>query len=119
MSSIFKSKASSDSAKGIDVEESSDAVNSHVRSKEERLLVFRLDCFLMVFGCVSQIIKYLDQQNISQAYVSGIKEDLNLNGNELNYFTTYFNVGYCIMLILSQVIMTHIRPYGLIRPDQA
>ncbi|KAJ7364304.1 major facilitator superfamily domain-containing protein [Mycena albidolilacea] len=82
----------------------------HVRSPEERSLVLRLDCFLMVFGCVSQVIKYLDQQNISQAYVSGMKEDLNLNGNELNYFTTWFNVGYCIMLIPSQIIMTYVRP---------
>ncbi|KAK7448464.1 hypothetical protein VKT23_013726 [Stygiomarasmius scandens] len=107
---FFKSKASSDAPKNIDAEGPSDAVQGHVRSKEERSLVFRLDCFLMFFGCISQIIKYLDQQNISQAYVSGMKEDLNLNGNELNYFTTYFNVGYCIMLIPSQIIMTYVRP---------
>lgn len=74
------------------------------------------------------MIKYLDQQNINNAYVSGMKEDLNLKGNELNLydflaiwsqtnrmlmnsrFTTYFNVAYCIMLIPSQVILTYIRP---------
>ncbi|KAJ8075123.1 hypothetical protein PM082_019450 [Marasmius tenuissimus] len=82
----------------------------HVRSPLERSLVLRLDCFLMVFGCVSQVIKYLDQQNINQAYVSGMKEDLSLYGNELNYFSTYFQIGYCIMLIPSQIIMTHVRP---------
>ncbi|KAG7087668.1 hypothetical protein E1B28_013616 [Marasmius oreades] len=80
------------------------------RTSLERSLVFRLDCFLMAFGCISQIIKYLDQQNISQAYVSGMKEDLGLYGNELNFFSTYFQVGYCIMLIPSQVIMTYMRP---------
>ncbi|KAL1696798.1 major facilitator superfamily domain-containing protein [Schizophyllum commune] len=77
----------------------------HERSREERSLVMRLDLFLMVYGCISQIIKYLDQ-----AYVSGMKEDLSLYGNELNYFTTWFSVGYCIMLIPSQIIMTHVRP---------
>jgi hypothetical protein len=41
----------------------------------------------------SQIIKYLDQQNINFAYSAGMKEDLALYGKELNYFTTYFNVG--------------------------
>ena len=80
------------------------------RSKEERDLVRRLDIFLMTFGCLSQVIKYLDQQNINNAYVSGMQEDLNLNGDELNYFTTCFNVAYCIMLIPSQVIMTYVRP---------
>ncbi|KAH8718502.1 putative transporter SEO1 [Beauveria bassiana] len=54
--------------------------------------------------------RYLDQSNINNAYVSGMKEDLHLEGNELNLFTTYFNVAYCIMLIPSQIIMTHVRP---------
>lgn len=80
------------------------------RSPLERDLVRRLDIFLMTFGCISQVIKYLDQTNISSAYVSGMKEDLGLYGNELNYFTTWFSVSYCIMLIPSQVIMTWVRP---------
>lgn len=80
------------------------------RSADERSLVFRLDCFFMTFGCLSQVIKYLDQQNINNAYVSGMQEDLDLRGNELNYFTTYFNVAYCLMLIPSQVILTYVRP---------
>ncbi|KAI1406384.1 putative allantoate permease [Hypoxylon fuscum] len=82
----------------------------HERTPEESDLVRRLDIFLMTFGCISQVIKYLDQQNISNAYVSGMKEDLALNGNELNYFTTYFSVAYCIMLIPSQIILTYVRP---------
>ncbi|KAK2616998.1 hypothetical protein QQS21_000087 [Conoideocrella luteorostrata] len=79
-------------------------------SKEERSLVRRLDMFLLTFGCISQIIKFLDQSNINNAYVSGMKEQLSLNGNELNLFTTYFNIAYCIMLIPSQIIMTYVRP---------
>ncbi|KHN94025.1 Major facilitator superfamily domain, general substrate transporter [Metarhizium album ARSEF 1941] len=54
--------------------------------------------------------RFLDQANINNAYVSGMKEDLGLWGNELNLFTTYFNIAYCIMLIPSQVIMTYVRP---------
>lgn len=80
------------------------------RSELERDLVRRLDIFLLAFGCISQVIKYLDQTNISSAYVSGMKEDLGLYGDELNYFTTWFSVSYCIMLIPSQVIMTWVRP---------
>ena len=80
------------------------------RSPAERDLVRRLDIFLMTFGCISQVIKYLDQQNINNAYVSGMQEDLHLDGDQLNYFTTAFNVAYCIMLIPSQIIMTWVRP---------
>lgn len=82
----------------------------HERTPAEKSLVLRLDIFLMTFGCISQVIKYLDQQNISNAYVSGMKEDLKLYGDELNYFTTWFNVAYCIFLIPSQIILTYVRP---------
>ncbi|KAK3952817.1 MFS general substrate transporter [Pseudoneurospora amorphoporcata] len=80
------------------------------RSPLEKDLVRRLDVFLLTFGCISQVIKYLDQTNISSAYVSGMKEDLQLNGNELNYFLTFFSISYCLMLIPSQVIITYVRP---------
>ncbi|KAK0629258.1 major facilitator superfamily domain-containing protein [Bombardia bombarda] len=53
---------------------------------------------------------YLDQTNISSAYVSGMREDLGLYGDELNYFTTYFSISYCLMLIPSQIIITYVRP---------
>lgn len=39
-----------------------------------------------------------------------MQEDLSLHGNELNYFTTTFNVAYCVMLIPSQIILTWVRP---------
>ncbi|WWD22558.1 hypothetical protein CI109_107051 [Kwoniella shandongensis] len=80
------------------------------KTKSERWFVARLDAILLVFVCISQVVKYLDQQNISAAYVSGMKEELNLHGNEYNYFTTYFNVGYAIFLIPSQIIITRVRP---------
>ncbi|ORX34841.1 major facilitator superfamily domain-containing protein [Kockovaella imperatae] len=80
------------------------------KSKAERLFVARLDAILLVYGCISQVIKYLDQQNINAAYVSGMKEDLDLYRNEYNYFQTFFNVGYAVFLIPSQVIITRVRP---------
>lgn len=53
---------------------------------------------------------HLSRLTISNKIISGMKEDLNLYGNELNYFTTYFNISYCLMLIPSQAIMTYVRP---------
>ncbi|CAI6093629.1 hypothetical protein V2G26_017259 [Clonostachys chloroleuca] len=81
-----------------------------VDPKEERAFVWRLDlCFLTV-GFLGYMFKYIDQTNISNAYVSGMKEDLSLYGNELNFFTTYFNIGYIIMLWPSCIIISHIGP---------
>lgn len=61
--------------------------------KEERAFVWRLDLWFLTIGFLGYMFKYIDQTNINNAYVSGMKEDLNLHGNELNYFTTYFNVS--------------------------
>ncbi|KAH8878969.1 major facilitator superfamily transporter [Thozetella sp. PMI_491] len=39
-----------------------------------------------------------------------MQEDLNLTGNELNYFTTFFNIGYMVMLYPSVIIISHLGP---------
>ena len=62
----------------------SESAPAFERSPEEKALVRQLDTFFLTFGCLSQIIKYLDQQNINNAYVSGMQEDLHLYGDELN-----------------------------------
>ncbi|KAH8845166.1 hypothetical protein MCOR21_010576 [Pyricularia oryzae] len=82
----------------------------HERTPEERAYVRKLDICLMTFGCISQIMKYLDQTNINNAYVSGMKEDLQLYGDELNYFTTFFLLGNLIMVVPSQIALTYIPP---------
>lgn len=66
------------------------------KSPEERRFLFKLDAVILTFASLGYFIKYLDQVNINNAYVSGMKEDLNLYGNELNYMTTIWTVGYVI-----------------------
>jgi len=55
-------------------------------------------------------IKYLDQININNAFVSGMKEDLGLYGNELNYMQTCWTVGYVIGEIPSNILLTRLKP---------
>lgn len=39
-----------------------------------------------------------------------MKEALDLKGNDLNYLTTYWNIGYLIGQLPSQLVLTKIRP---------
>jgi sugar phosphate permease len=78
--------------------------------KEERAFVWRLDLIFLTVAFLAYAFKYLNQTNIRNAYVSGMKEDLQLYGNQLNYFTTYFNIGYMVMLYPSCIIISHIGP---------
>ncbi|KAK9457850.1 major facilitator superfamily domain-containing protein [Dipodascopsis uninucleata] len=80
------------------------------KPKKERKFVQRLDVFLLTYSMVSFIIKTIDSGNISNAFVSGMKEELNLNSQERNLFSTAFDIGTLIGSIPSQLIINRIRP---------
>ncbi|KAL5041876.1 hypothetical protein BDW71DRAFT_211712 [Aspergillus fruticulosus] len=75
-------------------------------SKQERKLLFKLDCVLLPLCCLAYFIKWLDQVNINNAYSSGMKEDLSLYGNEYSLFGTFYNIGYMLFEIPSMMIMS-------------
>ncbi|ESZ96150.1 pantothenate transporter [Sclerotinia borealis F-4128] len=79
-------------------------------SQEEVKLVRKLDLCLLTYCCLSFFCKDLDRNNVSNAYMSGMKEDLGLHGNELNWFTTYYQIGYIIGQIPSNILLTKISP---------
>lgn len=95
---------------------SSDEGEDVIDTRAERHLVWRLDLIFLFVGFLGYVFKYLDQTNIvslpvycliiadmqSNAYVSGMKEDLNLYGNELNLFTTFFKYVPPTKRLLSQ-----------------
>lgn len=66
------------------------------KSPEERRFLFKLDAVILTLASLGYFIKYLDQVNINSAFVSGMKEDLGLYGNQLNYITTAWTVGYVV-----------------------
>ena len=56
----------------------------------ERRLVLKLDALIIVFVFLAYWAKVLDSSSTSTAYVSGMKEDLKLYGNQLNYLNTVY-----------------------------
>ncbi|KAL4898927.1 hypothetical protein BDW74DRAFT_184204 [Aspergillus multicolor] len=77
---------------------------------KERRLLFKLDAALLTFASLGYFVKTLDQNNINSAFVSGMKEDLGLYKNELNYMQACWTVGYAIGEIPSNLLLTRIRP---------
>ncbi|KAF2084657.1 putative MFS transporter Liz1/Seo1 [Saccharata proteae CBS 121410] len=80
------------------------------KSPEERKFLLKLDTALLTFASLGYFIKYLDQSNINSAFVSGMKEDLGLYGEELNYMQTCWTVGYVLGQLPSNIILTKFRP---------
>ncbi|KAH3680719.1 hypothetical protein WICMUC_000190 [Wickerhamomyces mucosus] len=62
--------------------------------KAERRYLLKLDLSIMIYACLSFFAKFLDQTNITNAYVSGMEEDLKLFHNELNWLNITYLSGY-------------------------
>ncbi|KAI9744822.1 MAG: hypothetical protein M1818_001747 [Claussenomyces sp. TS43310] len=76
------------------------------RSPEERRLIFKIDFFILTWAGFTYFSKNLNSNNLSNAYVSGMKEELHVVGNEYQTFTTMWTIGYVISQIPSQMICT-------------
>ncbi|ROV95725.1 hypothetical protein VMCG_07555 [Cytospora schulzeri] len=68
-------------------------------TKEEKKLILKLDFLIVPYAFVLYWVKYIDQSNINNAYVSGLSDELNFNGNQLVQFQTIFVVGNVLGLL--------------------
>ncbi|KAB8305141.1 hypothetical protein EYC80_004435 [Monilinia laxa] len=84
--------------------------DTHLKSIEERKLLRKLDAAILSIGCLGFFLKYLDQNNLTNAYVSGMQEDLKMFGNEYTYAGTFYTCAYAIMQIPSTLIIQKVRP---------
>ncbi|RAO70940.1 uncharacterized protein BHQ10_006952 [Talaromyces amestolkiae] len=84
------------------------------KSPKEKWFLLKLDVFLLTISCLGYFSKNLDQANISNAYVSGMSEALNMKGNELTYASNVFTAGYVLGQLPAVILVTRIRPSILI-----
>lgn len=81
----------------------------------ERRLILKLDGLIIVFVFLAYWAKVLDSSATSTAYVSGMKEDLRLYGNQLNYLNTVYMVGFITMQIPLTLVVSHFNVTGRAR----
>jgi len=74
----------------------------------ERKFLAKLDFFLLSSTMLGYFIKTLNQSNVGTAYVNGMKEHYDMDGNQYNYLTTLWTVGYIIGQIPSNLILHRI-----------
>lgn len=80
----------------------------------EKKLLFKIDLCILTYACLAYFTKWLDQANLSNAYVSGMKEDLKMFGTEYNLASTCFSVGQILGPIPPNVLLTWIPPRVLL-----
>ncbi|KAI3547655.1 major facilitator superfamily transporter [Colletotrichum filicis] len=77
-------------------------------TKEERRLITKIDLLLVPYSVLGYWVKYVDQSNLNNAYVAGMKEDLGFYGNELVQLQTLFTLGSVLGQIPFLFIMTYV-----------
>jgi ACS family pantothenate transporter-like MFS transporter len=82
----------------------------HGTSSAEKKLLFKIDFFILSYGCLAYFTKWLDQSNISNAYVSGMREELSMFGTEFNLAQTCFQVGQILGPIPANLLLTWVPP---------
>ncbi|CDK26405.1 unnamed protein product [Kuraishia capsulata CBS 1993] len=65
-------------------------------SAAEKKLICKLDFILAFYAFMGYWIKFIDTANLNNAYVSGMKEDLGMKGNDLINTQVLFTVGQII-----------------------
>ncbi|KAL4878114.1 major facilitator superfamily domain-containing protein [Aspergillus karnatakaensis] len=85
-------------------------IKGHESVPGEIKLLRKLDLFILSFCCLCYFANYLDRTNLNNAYVSGMREELNFQGNELNQINTVFTVGYIVGQVPSNLALTFVPP---------
>ncbi|KAM9932297.1 hypothetical protein OXX80_008071 [Metschnikowia pulcherrima] len=81
----------------------------------EKRLIIKLDLCIWLYFFLSSFVKTLDSSAISYAYVSGMKEDLKMYGNQLTYQSSCFMAGFIVGQIPLTMLATKL-PINLYLP---
>ncbi|RCK62590.1 putative transporter SEO1 [Candida viswanathii] len=66
---------------------------------EEKRLILKIDFLLTFYSLMAYWVKYLDQTNLTNAYVGGMREGLNMQGNDFVNTQVMFSVGNIVFQI--------------------
>ncbi|CUM66627.1 uncharacterized protein PRCAT00004298001 [Priceomyces carsonii] len=78
--------------------------------KKEKILLLKLDICILTYVCCSYFTKSLDKSNITNAYVSGMENDINFGGDDLSYAKSLYSAGYIISMCFGMLFVT--RPWA-------
>ncbi|TGZ85330.1 MFS general substrate transporter [Ascodesmis nigricans] len=79
-------------------------------TKEEKKLLIKIDFFILSFCCLAYFANYLDRANINNAYVSGMKEDLDMHGNQITKVMVVFTCGYIAGMLPNNIALLKFPP---------
>ncbi|KAF9263544.1 MFS general substrate transporter [Marasmius fiardii PR-910] len=80
------------------------------KSRLEAKLLVKIDWFILSYCCLMYFTNYLDRSNVNNAYVSGMKEELNMGGTDINNINSIFTAGYIVGMIPNNMMLQVVPP---------
>ncbi|KAF7117318.1 hypothetical protein CNMCM5793_006067 [Aspergillus hiratsukae] len=103
------------------LENASDALYEAYASKDPewhrqmtRSLLRKVDLHLLPFLVVMYLLNFLDRNNLSQARLGTLEKDLGMTGTDFNLATSILFVGYLLMQLPSNLLLTRVKPSWLL-----
>lgn len=84
------------------------------KTRAEKKLLFKLHILITFYLFVGYWVKYLDQSNLTNAYVSGMKEDLGMARNEFVNAQSLYNAGAVIFQLLFMYLLPRVPLHYLV-----
>ncbi|GAV52327.1 hypothetical protein ZYGR_0AG03180 [Zygosaccharomyces rouxii] len=85
--------------------------NHATQTKAERTLLYKLDIILALYFLILNWSKSLDTNNYTNAYVSGMQQDLNMKGNAYVDTSTIANVGSIVFQLPFMYLLPRFPPH--------
>lgn len=73
-------------------------------------LLRKIDLHLLPFLILMYLLNFLDRSNLAQARQGTLEKDLGMVGTDFNLATSIFFVGYLLMQLPSNMLITRVRP---------
>lgn len=73
-------------------------------SRDEKKLLFKMDCIILLYICTSYFTKTLDKSNIQKAYNSGFNNIF--KGDDLAYAKSLYSAGYIVSMCFGTMFVT-------------
>ncbi len=80
------------------------------RDERSKKLLRKIDMHLLPFLVLMYLLNFLDRSNLAQARQGTLEKDLGMGGTDFNLATSIFFVGYLLMQLPSNMLITRVRP---------
>lgn len=108
-------KAKADQIPGINEEQKAFFLQFANKDEEwrrhyDKKVLRKVDLRLMPVLTLMYLLNFLDRANLAQARQGSLEEDLGMTGTDFNLATSIFFVGYLLMQLPSNMLLTRVRP---------